>query len=222
MKKYIIGLAVIGIVFSGALVFAQSQKQAPAQKAAPGEKPGPAGPGGPVARLKNFLQLTPDQEAKLKDFRKARMDEQKAFREQTQKLRGELGPLMRDPKADEKKVDGLIDQLAKLRADQMKKGLQSRREVQKIFTPEQLEKLKTLRGRLPGGRGMMMRPGMGPMGRGMGPMGQGFSRGVGPGFGPGRGPGFMGRNGFMGRRPLRRLWRWMQMRRGWSGQGIWQ
>jgi len=92
--------------------------------------------------VKDILDLTPEQEAKLKELREARIKERKAFQEQIMKLEGELREAMKDPKADPKKVDGLIDEVSKLKADRMKSGFRNRKEAEKIFTPEQLAKIK--------------------------------------------------------------------------------
>jgi Spy/CpxP family protein refolding chaperone len=195
MKKYLAALTIIGFLF---LTAAGSAQQPPAKPEKPA-KPGP-GPQGPLANLKDLLKLTPEQEAKLKDMQKSRQAEMKAFRDEMQKLRGELNPLLRDPKADRNKINGLIDQISKLNADRIKKSLADRNPLQKILTQEQLDKLNQVRGRMMR-QGMMMRGrGMG-MGRGMGiamDRGQLIQRGrfMGP-----RGQQFMGpgQRGFLGR-----------------------
>ena len=61
--------------------------------------------------------------------------------------------LMKDPKANAARIDGLIDGMSKLRADRLKAAIRTRGEFEKIFTPEQLEKMKAHRGGLPGRRG---------------------------------------------------------------------
>lgn len=211
MKKYLAAATILGFLFLTVGVFSQ---QPPAKPEKPA-KPAP-GPQGPLANLKDFLKLTPEQEAKLKDLQKGRQEEAKAFRDQMQKLRGELNPLLKDPKADQNKINGMIDQMAKLSADRMKKGLANRNPLQKILTQEQLDKLNQVRGR--GMRqGMMMRgrgmgPGMG-MGRGqfmqrgrfMGPMGGQF---MGPGQRGFGGRGMLGRGLGRARRMMRRLGLW--------------
>ena len=216
MKKCLAVLTIIGFLFLTVAAYAQ---QPPAKPEKPA-KPEP-GPRGPLANLKDFLKLTPEQEAKLKDMQKARQDEQKAFRDEMQKLRGELNPLLKDPKADQNKINSLVDQIAKLGADRTKKVLANRNPLQKILTPEQLDKLKNAPPRLLGPGLMMRGRGMG-MGRGMGPMGEGrFMRpGIGQGMGPGMrqgmrpglgmghgmGMGFMGHQGFRGRGMQGRPW----------------
>jgi Spy/CpxP family protein refolding chaperone len=239
MKKYLAVLTVLGFIFLSAAALAQqppAKPEKPANPAPPGQ-----GQAGPLAGLKNFLNLTPEQVQKIQDFRKARQGEQKAFREQMKKLRGEFQPLLKDSKADQAKINGLIDQMAKLGADRTKQVLAGRNGLQKFLTPEQLEKLKQAPGRLrqgfrmpgrgmgqgmgpgmrgemgPMGRGGMMRPGMGRgMGRGMAP---GMGRGMGQGMGPGQGRGFLGRSGFG--RALMRFGRMLRMRRLGMHFGIW-
>ena len=105
MKKYLaIGTLTIGIFFLGWGGYAQQQ---PPKKPVPAEKPAAAGPRGPLAALKESLNQTPEQEAKIKEMQKARQEGQKAFQDQMRKLRGELVPLLNDPKADQKKINGL-------------------------------------------------------------------------------------------------------------------
>ena len=226
MKKYVAAIMILG--FLGAGVFAVAQdKPVPAPKPQPGPgQIGPGGPGqGPLGQLKDWLGLTPDQVTKLQETRKGRQEAQKGFRDQMQKLRGELAPLLKDPKADPNKVNGLFDQIAKVGAERAKKGYQDRLALGKILTPDQMAKLGNLRGLAARGmRGRQgMRPGMG-MGRGMAPMGQGMRPGMGMGrgqmMGPRggmRGPGFgmgMGQGRGAGFAPgLRlRILRWL---RGW-------
>jgi len=218
MRKYLIVLTIIGFLF---LTVGGSAQQPPAkpEKLA---KPGP-GPQGPLANLKDFLKLTPEQEAKLKDFETVRQGEMKAFREQMEKLHGELNPLLKDPKADQNKINGLIDQISKLNADRMKKGLANRNPLQKILTQEQLDKLNQARGR-------MMRQGMMMRGRGMG-MGEGMAMGRGQlmqrgrFMGP-RGQQFMGpgQRGFGGRGMMGPGWgrTWRLMRRPGMWPGWWR
>lgn len=146
----------------------------------------------PAAR-EEWLNLTPEQKTKLGEFRKARQEENQAFFEQTRKLRTELRELMKDPSANEKQIDGLIDEMTKLRATRMKNEIKKSVEMKKIFTPEQLEKLKNARARM--GRMGPMRPGRGMILRRF--MRRGLRRWN---RGPGMGPDF----GF----PMPRWWLW--------------
>jgi Spy/CpxP family protein refolding chaperone len=140
--------------------------------------------------MKDILDLTPDQEAKLKEHREARMKDEKAFREQLKKLNGQLRETMKDPKADPKKVDALIDEVSKLKADRMKSGLRHRKELETIFTPEQLAKIKDYKEAFGDRTPLMGRGGLGRRGA------QGFR--LPPFRGGARGQGIM-------RRPFRRF-----------------
>jgi len=95
---------------------------------------------------RDLFDITPEQEKQLEEFRKARMEEARAFREQMSKTRGEFREMRKDPKANEAKIDDLIDRMCKLRADRAKSMIRSRAEREKIFTPEQLEKMKKYKG----------------------------------------------------------------------------
>lgn len=153
--KMIAGAAFLA--FAVALVFpalaaAQDPKQAPPRR---DERP---------ARMmaREALDLTPEQEKALADFRKARADESKAFRDEMEKLRAERRELVKDPKANQAKLDALIDKTWKMRAEREKRGLRNRQEMDKIFTPEQLEKMRAFRGRLGDHARMARRMPMGP------------------------------------------------------------
>jgi Spy/CpxP family protein refolding chaperone len=107
--------------------------------AAQNPPPPPGRPGPRAARAQAIadLGLTPDQVQALGEFRKARMNERMAFREEMGRLRGEMRAYAGDPEANQAKIDKLIDQRAKLRAEREKGALRARAERDKIFTPEQ-------------------------------------------------------------------------------------
>ena len=109
------------------------------------------------------LGLTAEQEKALEAYRKARLDESRAFRDEMAEIRGEMGDLLQDPEANRAKIEDLIDKRAGLMAQREKSALRNRAEWDKIFTPEQREKLRTLRSRAGGRTGLagrrMMAPG---------------------------------------------------------------
>ncbi len=136
----------------------------------------------PRARMAapDILDITPEQQARLGELRKAWSEEQKAFREEMAKLREEGRELGKDPAANETRITALIDKSFKLRAELAKRSLKNRAARRAVFTPEQLEKMKNAREafrarpRRPApGRLGALRPGMGRMGA---PRGRGFSR----------------------------------------------
>jgi Spy/CpxP family protein refolding chaperone len=161
MKRYFGKIMVMALI--AAFVFASfsyaQDETAPARQKQPGATVG--------GDWRNALNLTPDQETKLKAFREARQKESQDFREEMRKMQTELRDLTKDPKADLKKVDGLIDEMSKLRASRQKASFRNREEMKKIFTPEQLEKMQNVGGRLNRPGRMMGRGGFGP-GMGMG------------------------------------------------------
>ena len=113
--------------------------------------PGPGGRGQerPMRLiLRDALGLTPDQEAELRELLKARMDRVQSLRQKMDKLRADLRGVMKDPKADQKKMDRLLEEMSGLRTEHMKSALRQRMDFEKILTPQQLEKVKTYRGSL--------------------------------------------------------------------------
>ncbi len=189
MKNYRMVIGSIAVIFLFALLspvlYSQPDQRAPLRE--------------------DRLNLTPEQKTKLEEFRKARQEENEAFFEQMRKMRTDLREMMKDPQANEKKIDGLIDEMSKLRADRMKRSLRNSQEMKKIFTPEQLEKMKDMRMRM-GRRAMRFGAFQGP--RGMRRMGPG--RGMRPGrfFRRGMGPGWPQRP-FFGDLPMRNWNRWL-------------
>ncbi len=149
----------IAIAAAAALILALLAAFAAAQNPPPG-RPGPR-----AARAQAIadLGLTPDQVKALGEFRKARMDERRAFREEMGRLRGEMRALAGDPKANQTKIDQLIDQRSRLRAEREKGALRARAQRDEIFTPGQREKIRAFRSGRQGrmglaGPGRMARP----------------------------------------------------------------
>jgi Spy/CpxP family protein refolding chaperone len=97
---------------------------------------------------REILNLTPEQEAKFEEFRKVHQEEREAFQDQMRKMRLELRDLIKDPKADRNRIDGLIDEMSRLRADHLKARIHHRDEIRKVLTPEQLEKLEKFKSRI--------------------------------------------------------------------------
>ena len=111
----------------------------------PPPRPGRPGPRAARAQAIADLGLTPDQVKALGEFRKARMNERLAFREEMGRFSGEMRALAGDPQANQAKIDKLIDQRARLRAEREKGALRARADRDKIFTPEQREKINAFR-----------------------------------------------------------------------------
>ena len=140
------------------------------------------------------LNLTSDQLKALEAFRAGQRQKARAFRDDMAKLREEMRALRAEPEANEARIEALIDKRAALTAGHEKEALRARAERNKIFTPEQLEKLKTMRSRL-ADRGA--RDGF-RMGRGFG----------GRAFGPRAGLRRMLRRQALRHRMALRGWRW--------------
>ena len=104
-----------------------------------------------------FMDLTAEQKAKLDEFRKKNQEERKASRENMKAVHKELRELMRDPEANEKKILGIYDKLAKHRVERFKRSIQHRKEIKKILTTEQWQKLEKYKKRMAQRRGRIMR-----------------------------------------------------------------
>jgi Spy/CpxP family protein refolding chaperone len=196
MRKTSVKL-IIGAVAAALLAVWLSPALAAAQETQAGPQATRERPGRMLAR--EALDLTAEQEKALRDLRGARAEERKAFRDEMTRLRAEMRELAKDPQANQAKLDTRIDRTAKLRAEREKAAFRDRIERDKIFTPEQREKMRSFRERLAD------RPGR--IGRGRMAAGRlGFGRPdrfLGPGFRPER----LARLRAMRRHLLFRRWR---------------
>jgi Spy/CpxP family protein refolding chaperone len=172
--KMIVGAA--AFAFAAALLIPSlvAAQEAKAPPPAANERPGRM-----LAR--EALDLTPDQEKALAEFRKARTGERRAYRDEMSGTREEIRGLAADPEANRAKIEALIDRASRLRAEHEKAAFRHRADRDKIFTPDQREKMKAFRGSLATRRGFtgrgavgIGRPGLRGPGRLMGP---GFERG---------------------------------------------
>ncbi|MBN2206169.1 MAG: Spy/CpxP family protein refolding chaperone [Candidatus Aminicenantes bacterium] len=109
----------------------------------------------------DVLDLTAEQEAKLDALAEKHWAARKDLFDRTAKLRDEMDELLRSPDYDLGKAEGLIDETARLRAEQQKAGLRYRLEMRNVLTPEQLKKLDAYRGAFGRDRRVGMRPSLG-------------------------------------------------------------
>jgi len=101
----------------------------------------------------NFLDLTPEQESKLVEFRKMRQEERRELQSKMREVRKKMARMMRDPEANEKTIRGLYQEKAKLRSGHLTQVIMHKKEIKKILTPEQLEKLEKAKKRIAQRRG---------------------------------------------------------------------
>lgn len=92
-----------------------------------------------------FLNLSAEQKESLEKLRKAWSEEQQSFREAMMTKGEELKELMKDTKANAAKIEALRDGLFAMKLAHMQKSYDHRKAVSKVFTEDQLKKLKTLR-----------------------------------------------------------------------------
>jgi len=100
----------------------------------------------PQARL-NVPDLTDEQKEQLKNLRENQMEVQKQFMDKTKNLRLKLNELRQDVTANAIQIEKIQDSVFNLRVEQMKNAYLHQKEIKKIFTPEQLEKMSAMRAR---------------------------------------------------------------------------
>jgi Spy/CpxP family protein refolding chaperone len=148
---------------------------APPPIARPGLSPGGPQGRGPIEALSQELKLDEPQRQALhgvfEQYAKSRHDR---FLE-IGKIREEMVGELKKPQFDLGRIDSLIDQVTKLRADQQKENLASIAQLAPQLRPEQSERLHAILADRYGGAGM-------------GPGGRPGGSGRGPGPGQGRPP----------------------------------
>lgn len=95
--------------------------------------------------LLKALDLSEEQQESLKSLREAQRELQNQFREKARELRTEMEALGEDPVKNSDRIENLQDDLFNLRIEQMKSQHAHSKEIRKVFTTEQLEKLNLLR-----------------------------------------------------------------------------
>ena len=101
--------------------------------------------------------LTDEQKEQLKNLRENQREVQEQFMGKTNNLRLELNELKQDSVANSGEIEKIQDEIFNLRIEQMKNAYMHQKEIKKIFTPEQLEKMAALRTMSSSGRAMMNR-----------------------------------------------------------------
>jgi len=143
---------------------------------AKGKRGGPEGDGQPgFCALK--LNLTAEQNAKIKDLHNAFFKDTVELRSDIFRKEQEMDALLMEPSIAVEKAKKLQDELSGLKAQMAQKSLQAQLDARKVLTPEQVKQL-------PPGCTM----GFGPGGKGGG-MGHSCGMGAGGGKGPGAGKG---------------------------------
>jgi len=95
----------------------------------------------------DVLNLTDEQKDQLETLRENQRDSQKQFMDTTMNLRQKLQDLRQDPAANAVEIEKIQDTVFNLKIEQMKKTHLHQKEIKKIFTPEQLEKMAVARAR---------------------------------------------------------------------------
>jgi len=110
----------------------------------------------PRAQL-HVPDLTDEQKEQLKKLRENQREVQKQFVDKTKNLCLELNELKQDAAANSGEIEKIQDGIFNLRIEQMKNAYLHQKEIKKVFTPEQLEKMSALRTRSSRGKAAMNR-----------------------------------------------------------------
>ena len=90
------------------------------------------------------LGLDGDQRQKMKDLFDRYANERRERLQEIQRVREQTGIEMGRTPLDMSRIDGLIDQVSRLRAEQQKETLRTLMELQPSLRPEQRERLQEL------------------------------------------------------------------------------
>ena len=173
----VVGVVALAVLATSVMAVGPGSRAGAGCQDCPGYGAGPgAGSGyGPGAgqgfgRMAQELNLSKDQLDRLAEMRKRHWDDVQPLRDEMFKRRQEMRELFTNPASTDAAILAKQKELNALQQTMRDKMVQFRLEQRKVFTPEQLEKLKDA-----------------PYGCGKG--GRGYGSGYGQGRGPGRGPG---------------------------------
>lgn len=110
----------------------------------------------PRAQL-NILDLTDEQKEQLKNLRENQREVQKQFMDKTKNLRLKINELKQDAVTNAIEIEKIQDEIFNIRIELMKNAYMHQKEIKKMFTPEQLEKMSALRTRSTRGKAAMNR-----------------------------------------------------------------
>lgn len=126
MKRTILALLAIGLIFGSQSSFAQ-----------PGKGDGPRQG---MHRMERMLDLTDEQQSQMEDMRLKFEKEKLPLQSQIHKLRSDLKLEMVKDQLDQRKVNQIIDQISATKTEMQKKRISHMREVRNILNDDQKKK----------------------------------------------------------------------------------
>lgn len=159
--SYVAATFIAALLINSSSVFAQPMNQRPMRAPM-------------CAGMENMIpKLTDDQKAKIQEFRVAHMKEVTPIQNMIKEKQARLNTLTSADKQDMNEVNKTIDEIAKLKADLMKKRVEHQNQIRSILTDEQKvyfnAHIASGRGMMGQGNGQGMHRGKGMRnGRGMG------------------------------------------------------
>ena len=88
-----------------------------------------------------IVDLTDEQKEQLASLQEKHRDLQQQFMEKTLDLRTKLNELREDVSVNAKEIESIQDELFNLKIEQMKMNYSHQKEIKKVYTPDQQEKL---------------------------------------------------------------------------------
>ena len=93
--------------------------------------------------------ITDEQREQLNNLRENQREVQKQFMDKTRNLNLKLNELRQDAAVNAGEIETIRDTIFNLKIEQMKNAYLHQKEIKKIFTPEQLERMSAMRARSP-------------------------------------------------------------------------
>lgn len=110
-------------------------------------------PGDGFERMAQRLDLSADQKTKIEALQVPHMKKMVDYRNQLAEKRAQKQTQMSADKPDQKKINALIDEMAKLQADSQKEQAAHRLQVRELLTDKQKVKFDLMAERMGKGRG---------------------------------------------------------------------
>ncbi|MGQ3301797.1 Spy/CpxP family protein refolding chaperone [Reyranella sp.] len=135
----------VGFVYRSWIAPPSEMYPPPPPRGGPGQPGQPGGPRfNPVEMVVRDLGLDGEQRQRMKDLFDRYANERRERLRQIQQVREQTGIEIGRTPVDMAKIDGLIDQVSQLRAEQQKETLRTLMELQPSLRPDQRERLLEL------------------------------------------------------------------------------
>ncbi len=97
-----------------------------------------------IQKMKQELNLTPEQHDKIKAFKEKLKDDKKAKKEQLMSINKQVRELVKEDKLDEAKLDQLINQKTEIMASMMKNNIKLKHEIYGVLDSKQKKQFSAI------------------------------------------------------------------------------